>query len=111
MGTISIQNWPAQARDIARRVIDQYDEPDEVSDSRLVWHRRGPWRQIVASKAFFQRNLPAPHYAVFTLDLSAPEAVEEKARSLAARRALRRKLSKAALMQTTIDTAIDSVAA
>ena len=27
----------------------------------MVWHKPGPWKRIVASKAFYQHDFPAPH--------------------------------------------------
>jgi len=42
-------------------VIDKYGDPDEITDSQLIWNRPGPWKRIVASKAFYQHNFPAPH--------------------------------------------------
>ena len=42
-------------------MIDQYGEPDEVTETQLTWHKPGPWKRIVASKTFFQHNFPAPH--------------------------------------------------
>jgi hypothetical protein len=68
MGTLSIRRWPAQSREAARRVIEQYGEPDEVTVGQLIWHKRGPWRQIVASKSLIQHNFPAPHYTLFALE-------------------------------------------
>ena len=60
-GTQSIRSWPAESREAARLVIDKYGEPDELTDSELVWHRRGSWKRVVASKTFFRHNFPAPH--------------------------------------------------
>ncbi len=104
-GTISIKNWPAQSREAARRVIDQYGEPDEITDSQLIWHKRGPWRQIVASKALFQHNFPAPHYTLFAFEPSEAEELEDKARNTAARRAAKRKPRKSAASPNNIDSA------
>lgn len=59
--TQRMQNWPSESREAAQLVIDQYGEPDEATESQLVWHRPGPWKRIVASKAFFEHNFPAPH--------------------------------------------------
>lgn len=56
-----IQDWPEQSREAARLVIEKYGEPDEVTDSLLIWHRRGAWKRIVASRAFYDHNFPAPH--------------------------------------------------
>lgn len=60
-GSQVIQGWPEEAREAARLVIDQYGEPQEVTDSQLIWHRPGPWKRIVASKAFYAHDFPAPH--------------------------------------------------
>ncbi|HYG86815.1 MAG TPA: hypothetical protein VD978_11210 [Azospirillum sp.] len=60
-GSQCIEDWPEESREAARLVIDQYGEPDEVTQTQLTWHKPGPWKRIVASKAFYQHNFPAPH--------------------------------------------------
>ena len=42
-------------------MIEQYGNPDEISETRLTWHQRGPWKQIVATRQFYNHNFPAPH--------------------------------------------------
>jgi len=61
-GSSTIQTWPEQSREAAERVIEKYGEPDEATDTQLVWHGRGAWKRIVASKAFYRHDFPAPHY-------------------------------------------------
>src|SRR5690606_438661 len=39
----------------------KHGEPDEVTDTLLTWHRRGPWKRIVASREFHRHNFPVPH--------------------------------------------------
>jgi hypothetical protein len=56
-----IQHWPSESREATQLVIDQYGEPDEATQTQLIWHKRGPWKRIVASKTFFRHNFPAPH--------------------------------------------------
>ena len=46
-----IQNWPEESREAAQLVIDAHGEPDEVTDTRLIWHHAGKWKRIVATKA------------------------------------------------------------
>ena len=60
-GSQQVQQWPEESREAAQLVIDQYGEPDEVTETQLTWHKPGPWKRIVASKTFFQHNFPAPH--------------------------------------------------
>lgn len=56
-----IRDWPEESREAAKLVIDTYGEPQEMTASELVWHRPGPWKRIVASRAFYRHNFPAPH--------------------------------------------------
>jgi hypothetical protein len=60
-GSERIAGWPKESREAAQLVLDKYGEPDEAGESQLVWHRRGEWKRIVASKAFYQHEFPAPH--------------------------------------------------
>ncbi len=57
----TIEGWPEESREAARLVIEQYGEADEVTDTQLTWHNPGPWKRLVASKAFYQHDFPAPH--------------------------------------------------
>src|SRR5690606_3701836 len=50
-----------EAREAAQLVIDKYGDADEITDSQLMWQRPGPWKRIVATKAFYQHDFPAPH--------------------------------------------------
>lgn len=58
----SIKDWPEKSREAAQLVIDRYGEPDEISETRAIWHQPGPWKRIVASKVFYQHDFPAPHF-------------------------------------------------
>lgn len=60
-GSETIQRWPRESRDAAQLIIDKYGEPDEATDSQLVWRKCGEWKRIVATKAFYQHDFPAPH--------------------------------------------------
>ena len=59
--TDQTQSWPPESREAAQLVIDKYGEPDEITDRQLVWHRRGEWKRIIASKTFYDHDFPAPH--------------------------------------------------
>jgi hypothetical protein len=60
-GSELIREWPGESREAAKLVLDKHGEPDEASDSQLIWYNRGEWKRIVASKAFYQHEFPAPH--------------------------------------------------
>jgi len=56
-----IRDWPEESREAAQLVIDKYGDPDEATPSQLVWYKRGEWKRIVASAAFYQHDFPVPH--------------------------------------------------
>jgi hypothetical protein len=56
-----MRDWPDESRQAAQLVIEEYGEPDEATDTHLVWHRKGPWKRIVATRTFYRHNFPAPH--------------------------------------------------
>ncbi len=101
LGTRSIRNWPAKSREAARRLIDQYGEPDVVTDAQLVWHKRGPWRQITAAKILYQHNFPAPHYALFELEPKQDEVIEKSPRGSPQRQAAKPKTQRKTAQRKT----------
>ena len=60
-GSQLVQDWPDESREAAQLVLDAHGEPDEATGSQLIWNRRGPWKRIIASKAFYRHDFPAPH--------------------------------------------------
>lgn len=60
-GSKIIQGWPEESKEAAQIVLDKHGEPDESTETQLTWHDRQPWKRIVASKAFYQHDFPAPH--------------------------------------------------
>lgn len=56
-----IRGWPEESREPAKLVIEKYGEPHEATESLLIWHNVGPWKRVVASKAYWQHDFPAPH--------------------------------------------------
>lgn len=57
----AIANWPEESREAAELVLDRYGEPDEITETRLVWHKPGPWKRMIASRVFHEHNFPVPH--------------------------------------------------
>lgn len=60
-GSEIIQHWTEQSREAAQLVIDKYGEPDEGTESLLMWFDVGPWKRVLASRVFHVHNFPAPH--------------------------------------------------
>jgi hypothetical protein len=61
-GSEIVAEWPEESREAAQLVLDKYGEPDEATMSYVVWHDVGPWKRIVASRAFWDHQFPAPHH-------------------------------------------------
>lgn len=57
----AISAWPKDARDVAETAIGQHGEPDEVTDSRLIWRDRGKWREVIAYRDMWRHEFPFPH--------------------------------------------------
>lgn len=53
--------WPEEARESANLVLKQYGEPHEATESALTWNQVGSWKRIVAQRAFWKHDFPAPH--------------------------------------------------
>lgn len=56
-----LSDWPKESREATQLVIDKYGEPDEATETEFIWHRPGPWKRIVATRAFYEHDFPAPH--------------------------------------------------
>jgi hypothetical protein len=56
-----IGQWPEESREAALLVVDTYGEPQESTESLLVWHDAGQWKRIVATRTFHRHSFPAPH--------------------------------------------------
>lgn len=61
LGSAIIRSWPEESREAAQLVIDEYGEPDEATESQLIWHRRRHWKRIIASRTFYRHDFPVPH--------------------------------------------------
>jgi hypothetical protein len=56
-----ISAWPEESREAAQLVIDEHGEPHEATESLLIWHDRGPWKRIEATREFSEHHFPIPH--------------------------------------------------
>lgn len=56
-----IARWPEDSAGVAQSVIDQYGEPDEMTESRLIWRDRGKWKELVAYREMWHHAFPFPH--------------------------------------------------
>lgn len=56
-----IAKWDKLPREIAETTIERHGSPDEVSESRLIWHQRGPWKQTILYRDPVPHKFPKPH--------------------------------------------------
>lgn len=78
-----LQDWPQEAREAAELVVQTHGDPDEVTESLLVWHNPGPWKRMFATRSFDEHNFPVPHTDSVTSVLDyhvPPEHMEALAR-------------------------------
>jgi hypothetical protein len=59
--TQHIGSWPEESREAAQLVIDAHGEPDEITDTQLVWLNARPWKRLIATRRFYRHDFPAPH--------------------------------------------------
>jgi len=57
----TIAKWSADAQKTAMGAVKSYGTPDEVTNSMLIWHNKGPWKRIIASKLVVMHKFPGPH--------------------------------------------------
>jgi hypothetical protein len=56
-----IASWPAKPKEVASDTIAKYGQPDGVTDSRLVWQNKGPWKEIILYRDEVPHQWPMPH--------------------------------------------------
>lgn len=56
-----IAGWSESAKTAAQAMITKYGQPDGVTNTRLIWQNKGPWREIIAYRDEIPHNFPKPH--------------------------------------------------
>jgi hypothetical protein len=56
-----IVDWSSEAKEIAQLIRDKYGDPDEVTDSMLIWHNNGPWKRTIVHRDPVPHQFPKPH--------------------------------------------------
>ena len=56
-----IKSWSDDAKEAADLVLDKYGEPDEKTESLLIWYNNGPWAKTVVSSEPDEHLFPMPH--------------------------------------------------
>jgi hypothetical protein len=57
-----IRSWPREPRESAKRLIEYYGEPQEFSESQLIWHETNDgWKRTVLSREEVPHAFPSEH--------------------------------------------------
>ena len=56
-----IEAWPATSKMAAENTIHFYGPPNEVTPSRLLWYKNGPWKRTIAFRDEVPHDFPEPH--------------------------------------------------
>ncbi|MBI4444991.1 MAG: hypothetical protein HY645_03700 [Acidobacteria bacterium] len=56
-----IRAWMRPPQQTARKMINKYGLPDEVTPFRLVWHSNGPWKRTELVNDEIPHFFPKPH--------------------------------------------------
>jgi hypothetical protein len=56
-----IASWPEGPVKVAMMMIDKYGQPDESTQSMLIWRNNGPWKKTVVHRDETPHSSPAPH--------------------------------------------------
>jgi hypothetical protein len=56
-----IQDWPDVSKQAAKTMMDKYGQPDESTESMLIWENNGPWRRTIVYKQEIDHDFPIPH--------------------------------------------------
>ncbi len=57
----TIASWPKTPKDVAKKMIAKYGQPNEVTPTMLMWHGNGPWKHTMVFKQEVKHDFPGPH--------------------------------------------------
>ena len=56
-----LATWPAKPQEVARKMMDTYGQPTEVTASMLIWHKNGPWKRTIVYREEVPHSFPMAH--------------------------------------------------
>lgn len=70
-----IGEWEEAPAQAARRLIESYGVPQEITKNRLIWHNNGPWERTEIVNEEVEHNFPEPHtdFLYQTVNFNVPE--------------------------------------
>ena len=52
-----IREWPEDARNTARVMIEKYGQPNRLSSEALIWYNNGPWQKTIVYRRAWPHSL------------------------------------------------------
>jgi hypothetical protein len=56
-----IADWPAKPKEVAKKMVEQYGQPNEATPTHLVWLKNGPWKYTILFSEEVPHNFPMKH--------------------------------------------------
>ncbi len=56
-----IQNWNTESKEGVDILADKYGNPDEITNSQVIWYNNGPWAKTVVYEARDDHHFPMKH--------------------------------------------------
>lgn len=59
-----VQGWGENSRLAAQSMLEKYGQPNEKTDSQLIWHSPAPFKRITVYREETPHDFPLPHHDV-----------------------------------------------
>lgn len=56
-----IRDWPDTSKKAAKAMMEKYGQPDESTETMLIWHNNGPWVRTIVYGHEIDHDFPMPH--------------------------------------------------
>lgn len=76
-------DWPEKNKEVLKTMVERYGQPNEGTQSMLIWHNNGPWKRTILYREQVSHLFPKKHVDVLEqfVDLKVPpEKVDELAK-------------------------------
>lgn len=57
-----VAQWPEGPQRAARRLLEKYGPPTEISEAHLAWRENGPWARTEVHRDEIEHNFPVRHF-------------------------------------------------
>lgn len=58
---VNVEDWPDTSKEVANTMMEKYGDPDEHTESMLIWKNTDPFTKTIVYKEEIQHDFPMPH--------------------------------------------------